>query len=308
MTKRLHTWWRCMLPLILAVAGYSQAAGAAELKRVLLLQSEQFAPYQRFHRTFEQNLPQGVRLEVRDMSRLTELPAADLVVAVGFKAAQWAVEHRQEPAFATLLTRENFMTLRASRGASRSLSAIYLEQPLSRQVALIRAVLPERKRVGILYSNRTFELEGLRDELSLSGAELVAQPLRPDGSLAGDLEALLAQADILMAIPDGNIFNSSTIRNILLGSYRRGVPMIGLTAAYVNAGALCAVYSTTEQMAAQAAGVTEEFFRNGVLPGAQYPQLYQIDLNQEVARSLRLTVRSVEALRIEVERAEGGRK
>lgn len=308
MTRGLRTGWRYLLPLLWVVASYSGESVATEPKRVLLLHSEQHAPYQRFRRALEQNLQSGIKLEVRDTANTAELPEADIVVAVGFKATQWAVEHGHEPTFATLLTRENFANLRAPSSVPRRLSALYLDQPLSRQVALIRSVLPDRKQVGVLYSNRAFELDELRSELSLRGAELVSQKLGPDSSLAGDLEALLGRADILMAIPDGNIYNSSTIRNILLGSYRRGVPMIGLTAAYVSAGALCAVYSTPEQMAAQTAGIVERYFRQGALPEPQYPQLYQIDLNQEVARSLRLTVRSVEALRIEVERAEGGRK
>jgi len=308
MTRGLRTGWRYLLPLLWVAASYSGESVATEPKRVLLLHSEQHAPYQRFRRALEQNLQSGIQLEVRDTANTAELPEADIVVAVGFKATQWAVEHGHVPTFATLLTRENFASLRTPSSIPRRLSALYLDQPLSRQVALIRSVLPDRKLVGVLYSNRAYELDELRSELSLRGAELVSKKIGPDSGLAGDLEALLGRADILMAIPDGNIYNSSTIRNILLGSYRRGVPMIGLTAAYVSAGALCAVYSTPEQMAAQTAGIVERYFRQGTLPEPQYPQLYQIDLNQEVARSLRLTVRSVEALRIEVERAEGGRK
>ena len=41
------------------------------------------------------------------------------------------------------------------------------------------------------------------------------------------------------------------MRNILLTSYRRGVPLVGLSQAYVNAGALAAIFSTTEQLAEQ---------------------------------------------------------
>lgn len=308
MTGGLRTGWRYLLVLLLVAASHPGESCAAEHRRVLLLQGEQHVSYQRFRRALEQNLQSDIKLEVRDTASAAELPEADLVVAVGAKATQWAIERGQAPILATLLTRDNFTGLHASGSVPRRVSALYLDQPLSRQVALIRSVLPDRKQVGVLYANSAVELDALRSELSLRGADLVAQKLGPDSSLAGELEALLGRADVLMAIPDGNIYNSSTIRNILLGSYRRGVPMIGLTAAYVSAGALCAVYSTPEQMAAQTAGIVERYFRQRVLPEPQYPELFQIDLNQEVARSLRLTVRSVEALRLEVERAEGGRK
>ena len=52
------------------------------------------------------------------------------------------------------------------------------------------------------------------------------------------LESILASSDVLMAVPDSMIYSSSNIRNILLTSYRRGVPLVGVSQAYVNAGAL----------------------------------------------------------------------
>jgi ABC-type uncharacterized transport system substrate-binding protein len=181
-----------------------------------------------------------------------------------------------------------------------------MDQPLPRQVALIRAALPSLKRVGVLYTpSGDFVSQPLQQELARQGASLVNQAVEPEDSLAIKLEEMLAQSDILLAVPDSRIYNSSTIRNILLGSYRRGIPVIGLSAAYVSAGALCAVYSTPEQQAAQAAGMVSEFLHLGTLPSPRFPQLYQIALNAEVARSMRLTIRSVEALRIEIDRVEG---
>jgi ABC-type uncharacterized transport system substrate-binding protein len=160
--------------------------------------------------------------------------------------------------------------------------------------------------VGVLYTaGGDFVPQPLQRELARQGASLVAQAVQPDDSLANKLEEMLAQSDILLAVPDSRIYNSSTIRNILLGSYRRGIPVVGLSAAYVSAGALCAVYSTPEQQAAQAAGMVSEFLHRGTLPSPRFPQLYQIALNAEVARSMRLTIRSVEALRIEIDRVEG---
>jgi len=138
------------------------------------------------------------------------------------------------------------------------------------------------------------------------GAELITLPLRHGSSLAAHLNLLLAQSEVLLAVPDSEIYNSSTIRNILLSTYQRGVPLIGLSAAYVNAGALCAVFSTPEQQAAQSAGMAATFLDTGHLPPAQFPQLYEIALNAAVARSLRLNVRSIEALRIDIDRATTG--
>lgn len=84
--------------------------------------------------------------------------------------------------------------------------------------------------------------------------------------------------------------------------------MVGLSAAYVSAGALCAVYSTPEQQAAQSAAMVSDFLLRGVMQPPGFPRLYRIALNAEVARSMRFNIRSVEALRIEIDRAEGSRQ
>lgn len=291
--------------MLLCAISVSEAT-AAEPRQVLLLLSEQQAAYQHFRRAFEQNLPSDVRLEVRTLAQQTELPKADVLVAAGSKAAQWAAGRWQGAMLATMLPSTNFKLIQSGKALPHPMSALFLDQPLSRQVALLRAALPALKRVGVLYTaDGDFVPQPLQRELVKQGAQLVTQAVRADENLSGKLEALLTQSEILLAVPDSNLYNSFTIRNILLGSYRRGIPMVGLSAAYVSAGALCAVYSTPEQQAAQAAGMVSDFLLRGVMPPPQFSQLYQIALNAEVARSMRFNVRSVEALRIEIDRVEG---
>jgi ABC-type uncharacterized transport system substrate-binding protein len=206
-----------------------------------------------------------------------------------------------------MLTRRDFERLPANRNATRTISALYLDQPASRRAALIRAALPDRTRVGVLYSNDgTFSPGPLRHALQQHGVQLIPFKRRQDSSLAADLDELLLQSEVLLAIADSEIYNSSTIRNILLSSYRRNVPLIGLSAAYVNAGALCAVFSTPEQYAAQAVHMLGDFLQAGRLPSPQYPQLYEIGLNTAVARSLHLDMPSIENLRIEIEHLTAG--
>ena len=53
-------------------------------------------------------------------------------------------------------------------------------------------------------------------------------------------------SEVLLGVPDGVIYNSNNIRNILPSSYRRGIPLIGFSQGYVRAGAffVCAVFHT----------------------------------------------------------------
>ncbi|MDD2701278.1 MAG: ABC transporter substrate binding protein [Sideroxydans sp.] len=288
---------------------FISGATAAEAKRVLLLLSDQNAAYQHYRKALEQNLPADVHLEVLSLAQQTDLPSADILVTAGSGAAQWAADRWHGAMLAGMLSSKTFQQMRSGKMSASPVSALFLDQPLVRQVALVRATLPSLKRVGVLYTPASdFVAQPLQRELAKQGAQLVTMAVKPDDNLSGRLDELLAQSDILLAVPDSTIYNSSTIRNILLGSYRRGIPMVGLSAAYVSAGALCAVYSTPEQLAAQSAAMVSAFLHQGAMPVPQFPKLYQIALNAEVARSMRFNIRSAEALRIEIDRVEGGGK
>ena len=111
---------------------------------------------------------------------------------------------------------------------------------------------------------------------------------------------MLQDSDVLLALPDSSVYNSATLRNILLATYRSGIPLIGLSPAYVKAGALCAVFSTPTQIAAQAAMAIQQFWEISALPVAQYPQLFEVTVNEQVGRSLGLSIKSPAELQNEM--------
>jgi ABC-type uncharacterized transport system substrate-binding protein len=109
----------------------------------------------------------------------------------------------------------------------------------------------------------------------------------------------------LLALPDSAVYNDSTIRNILLATYHRGIPLIGYSSGYVKAGALCAVYSTPEQIAAQAAQLIFKFKDTHKLPAPQYPQEFEVTVNPQVADSLGLQIKNATALHDEIDNITG---
>lgn len=118
------------------------------------------------------------------------------------------------------------------------------------------------------------------------------------------LHELLQNSDVLFALPDSAIYNDSTIRNILLTTYRSGIPLIGFSTGFVKAGALCAVSSTPAQIAAQAATLIRQFGESHLLPAAQYPQEFEVTINEQVANSLGLPIKTTFELSHEIKAAE----
>jgi len=222
---------------------------------------------------------------------------AELIVAIGAKAAD-SFSSSSIPVLNVMVSRAGLE--KYGRDSSSRSSGIYMDQPMERRFSLLRAALPHTKSVGVLISSETPELASVKQLSSESGLGLHIQTVSTADRLAGSLSVLLADSDVLLVLPDAEIYRSDTIRNILLKTYRQHVPMIGLSQNYVRAGALCAVYSTPLQIANQAAQIVTQFARTRKLPDYQYPQEFEVAVNTQVARSLGLTIKSAEQLRTEI--------
>jgi hypothetical protein len=296
--------------LLLCLVAWLSPLAWAEDTRVQLVLSDSTPPYQSFANTLGQFLPGSIRI-TQEPNGGGYAAKSDLVVAVGMKAMESALTDSGVPVLGVMLHKRSYEALLEktnARGRVAETSAIYLNQPWERQLDFIQAALPGRRRIGLLHSPDThLELAGLRESFADRGMTLVAQPVRSSELLFATLDELLNKTDALLSIPDSSIYNASNVRNILLTSYRHKVPLVGISQAYVNAGALGAIFSTPEQLAEQTGAALVYFARNRRLPEPQYPASYSIALNPQVARSLGIDLPSPEAIRERMNKAREGR-
>lgn len=273
--------------------------------KVNLVLSDNSPPYRQFADAFSGSL-RASKAEV-DVTETRDVHGADLIVAVGMMAAELSITRSETPVLAVMIPDDGLRALldRFSRKVSaRSISAVYMNQPWERQLDFLQAAFPERRRIGLVYSPGTLiDLADLRRQIAGRGGSLVTRQVSSAEKLFPSLERVFDASDLLLAIPDNAIYNSSSIRNILLTSYRKGVPLVGLSQSYVNAGALCAFFSTNEQMAGQAGALVISFYRNGKLPEPQYPAEFTISVNRQVSRSMGIELPSAEAIQIRLGKA-----
>lgn len=301
------------IAILLLSSTFVLATGEAwpETLNVNLVLSDGSAPYRQFADSFNKALAENKGEVTVVESYGTGTPNANLIVAVGMKAAELAVSGNGTPVLAVMIPDTGYQELLALPSRKiphRSISAIYVNQPWDRQLDFLQAALPERHRIGLLHSLGTpIDIEGLRRQLARRGGSLLALPVRSAEGLFPTLESVFDGSDLLLAVPDTAIYNSNSIRNILLASYNKRIPLVGFSQSYVNAGALCAVFSTTEQMAQQVGAAVLSFSRTGQLPEPQYPAEFTIAVNQQVARSLGIDLLSQEAIRDRMEKAQSGK-
>lgn len=248
---------------------------------------------------------QAMTVEAWDTGRT---PRADLVVTLGARAFGAALSASTgSPVLATLLPRVAYdRALRSARTFDAKLaSAVWLDQPAARQIALVRFALPDRSRIGVLRGPETEELvTGLRTAARDQRFAFTEEAAATSSDIHPALLRLAPEADALIAVPDASVFNAATIPNILIATYRLQLPVFGFSAAYVRAGALAAVYSTPTQVARQAGDVAARVLASGTLPPAQYSRAFTVAVNSTVARSLGLSIDDEATLAAKLTRAE----
>jgi putative ABC transport system substrate-binding protein len=290
-----------LLALLLASTA-AHAQDVAKPPDIAIVLSERSGSYQEFGNALDALLS-GKGIPHRLFDSTQSIPASALVIGVGMKAASAVAASDAPSVLNVLISKDNQnKLLRAypKRAATHTFSAIYLDQPIRRQVRLIAAILPDKHNVGFLYSSPSDELTQLRQELNDRGLTLHAQAVDQAHPLADMLQALLRNSDVLLSLPDSAVYNDTTTRNILLSTFRKGIPLIGFSAGYVDAGALCAVFSTPAQFAAQTAALIVQFGDTHAFFADQYPREFEVMINEQVARSLGLQLKTTSELHDEI--------
>ncbi len=225
------------------------------------------------------------------------LNASALIITLGTRAAQ---------AISSLAPRSAYDKLPVRVEETRRTSAVFIDQPASRQIDLLRIALPDWSRVALVVGRDSAEL-GVR--LHASARDKRMRPILEQASEESDLyptlQRVLAEPTVLLAIPDSALFNNRTISNILLTAYHHRSPVVGFSPAYVKAGALLALYSTPAQVGLQAGEVARQGLASGILPPPVAPRHFRISTNPYVARSLGINLEDASVLQDKLERLEG---
>jgi putative ABC transport system substrate-binding protein len=255
----------------------------------------------------------GVKLSVVTEEMLNNghdaLNDDSLVIAVGVQALSQASKlDLKRSVLGVLVPQPSFdKILVESRRTPRYFSAVFLDQPYARQIALLKSILPKATNLGVLFGPTSLQSSYLLQQASqASNLTLVQENIYATEELPAKLRRALETSAVLLAVPDALVYNRETAQSVLLTSYRYQKPVIGFSQAYVRAGALAAVYSTPQQIARQAAEIIRQHLNKpqAGLPPPQAPKYFSVDVNRQVARSLGIEIGDENALSDTLQRIE----
>lgn len=300
------------LSLLLALFACLAATAVEAAGSVALVLSEPSQAYQEFAEALRAELRRdaGVDVQVYDGEQLGSkpLPEVQLVIAVGSRAAQqMAARDMRTPLLLSLLPKTSFDRIIASRppAEARRISAVFVDQPPARYVDLLRVAVPDQEKLGLLAGRDSRDsvarlVQVARERKLKAQQEIV----NTEFDIVPALQRMFTDGGVLLATPDGSVFNSSTIPNILLSAYRMRVAVVGFSQSYVKAGAMLALYSTPGQLGTQSGDIARSVLGGGALPAPQYPRQFLVGVNTHVARSLGYQLDSEANIKEKLERLE----
>lgn len=177
--------------------------------------------------------------------------------------------------------------------ANPNVTGVTLEFPLDLQFQWLNRVLPGCRNVGTMYSaSQRYKMELAEAAAQKSGLRFFAEFVQAPPQLPFALDALAKRADVLWGIPDDLVFNPQTAVNILLFSFKQRIPVVGISEAWVRAGALYALHWDYRDLGLQCGEMAAQILQGASprsLPLA-VPRKIRILLNPKTAQTLKIEI------------------
>jgi putative ABC transport system substrate-binding protein len=267
------------LPTLACLLWIGLLPSPAAAANVAVLLSAKVAEYEEALRGFKEAAPHQIvatydmdgDLE-RGRKYLAEIEAKvkpDLIFVVGGWALQVVVSRPPSipVVYAMVL---NPSSIIGSDG--RNLTGASMNIPIEQPLRLFKQLGPQIKRIGVIYSRaRTGGLVRRAQAVAREeGLELVTREIGTPKEVVTALESFQDGIDALWIVPDETVLSQAVVQQMLLFSYRRKVPVLGLSDRHAQMGALLALsFASGEDIGRQAGELAQSVL--GGRPAAELP-------------------------------------
>ncbi len=216
----------------------------------------------------------------------------DLVLAVGAKALI-AAKNYIDPSIPVVFT----VVLNPDRLGIKApnITGVRLEISVDLQLRAIKAIVPNIKRIGVLYNpeNSKNLIEEAKKVAAKLGLQLVAQSVETEDDTVDALQLFAAGGgiDAYWLIPDPTVVTQKSFQEILKFTTQKRIPTFVFSKLMVKRGAFIAInVGDYVSLGTQACEIAQKIF-SGIPPSEipyQYPRGLEIAVNVSVARLLNL--------------------
>lgn len=183
--------------------------------------------------------------------------------------------------------------MKASSAFKNRIAGVTTDASPEEQLAWIARQRPTVRNIAILHSTRTKQTVRRFKAASRKQKITITAITSDKEKFPEVIEALNASGcDGVLMIPDAHVYNTATIRRLLLWGLRQKKPIWTFSANVVKAGALAGMYSDTDKAAQQTAELIGKIL-NGVKPekiGLQYPRDARTAVNVRTAKMIEVNL------------------
>ncbi|KJV05867.1 ABC transporter substrate-binding protein [Methylocucumis oryzae] len=270
-------------------------------ENLLVVQSHDTTPYQQVYTGFKKGLATHnittyyqtltLTLDNADEHFKQQLQSAhpSLILTLGTPATEFTLQRESKiPVVASLLLNTKWLSNHANA------TGVSLNFPAEQQWLWLRRLLPDAKHIAVIYNPLTNidQWMAFQQQAQASNIELTPVPITRIEDFATLLQGLNTQLDAVLTL-QGPTYNEAAIRELLLYSFRNRVPLIGLSAQWVKAGALYALDWDYQDLGIQAAEQAIEIIKNKTMPQSltlQIPRKAKLVLNSQTVEYMKLDI------------------
>ena len=180
-----------------------------------------------------------------------------LIHTIGTQAARLAGESFKDIpiVFSMVLNPVDSGLVKGMNSSGNNLTGASMDIPASVQFRKIKALFPDGRRMGVIYnpSETGKMVEAAKDASAKLGMEILGVAVDEPSGVPVALGELLGKVDLLWSVADSHVFTRETSRELLSVTLKNKLPFVGLSPAFVKAGALMAFEMDPFDMGRQAA-------------------------------------------------------
>lgn len=214
------------------------------------------------------------------LSAIIERENAQIVVALGMDAVGEAL--RLPPSISVVYG----LVVAPLRNGRANMTGVYMSPPVSEYVTTIRRYLPALGKVSVVGS------PGMIKGLVGDESHLVSSYNVSSSSELVNTVNRLTNTRALLLLPDANLLTSQVMSNVFLYSFKKNVPLLGISETNVKQGALLALVFDHKAVSRQI-GEKVQSILNGVnaeeIPVSP-PRRYNLYINTNTAQKMKIEI------------------
>jgi putative ABC transport system substrate-binding protein len=169
-------------------------------------------------------------------------------------------------------------------------TGVCLTHSFKSQIEWLKKFFPEQQHIAVFYNpqENAKTIQQLQKVTEQAGLSMLSIPVQSPKQLPVALEQLSHNIEVLLTIPDELVLAPSTIKEVMLASFRNRVPLVGLSENWVKSGALYALSWDYDDLGRQCAEQTQKLLKGqsvaSILP--EKPRKVSYAINLKIAEHL----------------------